>query len=349
MKSKIHFFALILIIFIVPEASVYPQSGDFLEILYSGPEDASRFADKYFEPIFKGVGYGFNNGWYNTAKTHQTLGFDITISANLAFVPKADNYFTFRNEDYLITSLETGTEAKTPTLFGPDEVGPGLEVKDEETGLIIARFAGPRGAGFKDAIGFQAVPSPILQAGIGVIKNTEIKIRYIPDVARKDADYSVWGIGIMHDIGQWIPVIKKAPIDISLFGAYSKLSTTIRFDPLEDFPGENQRFSSTINGYTLEALVSKKISFLTLLAGIGYNHAKTNFDLLGTYQVTYGNPALPDDFMLTYENPIKLDTNESSARLTGGIRLQFAVVTFHALYTFNRYNLLNVGLGFSFR
>ena len=349
MKSKIHFISFIILIFLIPVSSNYAQSGDFLEILYSGPEDASRYADKFFEPIFKGVGYGFNNGWYNTAKTHQSLGFDITISANLAFVPDADNYFTFRNEDFLVTSLENGSEARTPTLFGPDEVGPMMEVKDDISGLTIARFAGPRGAGFKDAIGFQAVPSPIIQVGIGVIKNTDIKLRYIPDVARKDADYSVWGIGIMHDIGQWIPVIKKAPINISIFGAFSKLNTTVRFDPLEDFPGENQRFRSSISGYTLEALVSKKISFLTLLAGVGYNSAKTNFDLLGTYNVTYGNPALPEDFILTYENPIKLDTNESSFRITGGVRLQFSVVTLHAMYTFNGYNLLNVGLGFSFR
>lgn len=349
MRLKIYLFLFALFIFSYPVASIYAQSGDFLEILYGGPEDASRYADKYFEPIFKGLGYGFNNGWYNTAKTHQTLGFDITLSANLAFVPEADNYFTFRNEDFTITNLQTGTEARTPTLFGPDEVGPLMEVKDDATGLTIARFAGPRGAGFKDAIGFQAVPSPIIQVGIGVIKNTDIKVRYIPDVARKDADYSVWGIGIMHDVGQWIPAIKKAPIDISIFGAYSKLSATVRFDPLEDFPGENQRFRSTINGYTLEALISKKISFLTLLAGIGYNSAKTNFDLLGTYNVTYGNPALPEDYNVMFENPIKLDTNEGSARLTGGVRFQFAVVTFHALYTFNGYNLLNVGLGFSFR
>jgi len=350
MKTRITFYLLsVIIIVLCPIGSVYSQSGDILDILYSGPEDASRYADKYFEPIFKGLGYGFNNGWYNTAKTHQTLGFDFTISANLAFVPEGDNYFKFRNEDFLITELASGAEAETPTLFGPDEMGPMMRVRDESTGLEIAQFAGPRGAGLEDELGFQAIPSPIIQVGIGVIKNTDIKLRYIPDVARKDADYSVWGIGVLHDIGQWIPVIKKAPIDVALFGSFSKLSTTIRFDPIEEFPGINQRFSSKINGYTIEALVSKKISVLTLLAGFGYNSAKTRFDLLGTYNVTYGNPSLPEDYIIEFEDPIKIDTNESSARLTGGIRLQFAIVTLHALYTFNGYNVLNVGLGFTFR
>ncbi len=350
MKAKITLYLISIIIAAsYPIGSVFSQSGDILDILYSGPEDASRYADKYFEPIFKGLGYGFNNGWYNTAKTHQKLGFDFTISANLAFVPDGDNFFTFRNEDFLITELASGTEAETPTLFGPDEVGPNMSVRDETTGLVIARFAAPRGAGLKDEIGFQAIPSPIIQLGIGVIKNTDIKLRYIPDVARKDADYYVLGVGVMHDIGQWIPFIKKAPIDVALFGSFSKLRTTVRFEPLEEFPGINQRFSSTINGYSVEAIVSKKISVLTLLAGIGYNSAKTKFDLLGTYNVTYGNPSLPEDFVLEFEDPIHIDTDESSARLTGGVRLQFAIVTIHALYTFNGYNLLNIGLGFTYR
>jgi len=36
-------------------------------------------------------------------------------------------------------------------------------------------------------------------------------------------------------------------------------------------------------------------------------------------------------------------------RVTGGIRLQLAIVTLHANYTFNGYNLLNTGIGFTFR
>jgi len=268
---------------------------------------------------------------------------------NLAYVPETDNYFTFRNQDYLRTNLESGSEANTPTLFGPDEPGPAFEVTDEETGLVIARFHGPNGVAMEDELGFSAIPSPIIQGGIGIPWNTEIKLRYIPDVARSDVDYSVWGAGLMHDIGQWIPFIKKAPLDVSVFGAYSRLSTTIRFDPVEEFPGENQRVQSSISGYTLEAIVSKKISFLTLLAAIGFNHATTNFNILGTYNVTYGNPALPGDFILAYTDPVKLDTDEGSARFTGGIRVQVAILTLHATYSFNRYNLLNLGLGFSFR
>jgi hypothetical protein len=349
MKHSIQFSIVVLCVLIFNNNRLRAQSGDILDILYCGPEDATRYADKYFEPVFKGLGYGFNNGWYNTAATHQLWGFDFTFSANLAYVPDNDNYFTFRNQDYLVTQLESGTEAETPTLFGPNEHGPVITVADEESGLMIASFEGPRGAGFEDEWGLGAVPSPIIQVGVGLFKNTDLKLRYIPDVARKDFDYSVWGIGLMHDIGQWIPAVKKLPLDISVFGAYSKLSTTLRFEELDEFPGENQRINSSISGYTAELLVSKKISFLTLLAGFGYNSAKTHFNMLGTYDVTYGNPELPEDFVVTYTDPVRLDTDEGSVKISGGIRVQVAILTLHTIYSFNGYNLLNVGLGFSFR
>jgi len=149
----------------------------------------------------------------------------------------------------------------------------------------------------------------------------------------------------MHDIGQWIPGIKDAPINISIFGAYSSLSSDIFFDMDSNFPGENQKISTSIKGWTFEALISKKISVLTILAGIGYNNAKTHFDLLGTYDVTYNY--LPEP--VTYTDPIILKTNETSMRVTGGLNVQLAVITIFSTYTFNGYNILNAGIGVSIR
>ncbi len=338
----------------------YSQTGDFLDILYAAPEDASRYADGYFSPIFKGLGYGFNNGWYQTAKPHQTLGIDLSFSINLAYVPEEDLTFSFENSDYEVFQLASGTQADVPTAFGSDNesdlhlfqvtedqiLPPGSQTGQD---LVVAEFLSPKGADLEEELGFSAVPSPIIQLGIGIVKNTDLKIRYVPDVVSKDVDYSIWGIGILHDVGQWIPVINQAPLDLSVFGAYSSMSADIFFEPQPNFPGADQSISTSIKGYTVEALISKKISLLTLYGGLGYNSAKTNFDLLGTYNVTYSNPGLPQAYTITYEDPIHLDTNEGSVRATGGLRLQFAVFTLHGQYTFNGYNILNFGFGFTFR
>lgn len=352
MKKAINFYSAIILLFItITVENGIAQSDSPLDMLYmiteNSAKDASTYANQYFSPIFKGLGYGFNNGWYNTAKTHKPLGFDLTFSVNLAFVPSKDEYFTFNNQDYQVTKLVNGSEAKTPTIFGPDKAGPGLEVRDNQTNILLASMNGINGAGLKDEIGFNAVPSPILQLGVGVIKNTDIKIRYIPDVAGNDVDYSVWGLGIMHDVGQWIPVVKQLPVDISVFGAYSSLKADIFWDPVDDFPGTNQQISSSIKGYTIEALISKKVAVLTFLGGLGYNKAKTDFSFLGTYNFTY--PEAPGLGEVSLTDPIGINTKDGSVRATFGLRLQLAIVTLHANYTFNGYNLLNVGLGFSFR
>ena len=347
MRNSTKTIAITISLFIIITLSAKAQDG-FLDLLYGTPEDATKYSNSYFAPVFKGLGYGFNNGWYNTAKTHEQWGFDITISANLAFVPEADEFFTFRNEDYKVMQLENNPYAPTPTIFGPNEPGPMFQIPYDTLGttLVLAEFEGIEGAGLKDEIGFNAIPSPIIQVGIGVFKNTDIKVRYIPDVSSTDKfDYSVWGIGIMHDVGQWIPGMKESPIDISIFGAYSSLKSDIYFDMDSNFPGVNQKISTGIKGWTLEALVSKKISVLTIMAGLGYNSAKTNFDLLGTYDVTYNYLPVP----ITYTDPIKLKTNESSMRITGGLRVQLAIVTIFSTYTFNGYNLLNAGFGVSIK
>jgi len=69
-----------------------PSQAQFENFLKGGVEDANRLFNAYMTPFLKGVGYGFNNGWYNTAKPHETLGFDLTLSLNAAIVPVADQW-----------------------------------------------------------------------------------------------------------------------------------------------------------------------------------------------------------------------------------------------------------------
>ncbi len=46
---------------------------------YSGPQDASELIQAYLDPAIEGLSYGFNGGWYSSAKTHKTLGFDLGV------------------------------------------------------------------------------------------------------------------------------------------------------------------------------------------------------------------------------------------------------------------------------
>ncbi len=336
--------------------SVRAQEG-LGDIFYAGTADATTYLDNYLEPMFKSFSYGMNSGWYNTAKPHKSLGFDLTVTMNFATVPSGEDLFLFQNSDYNYMRLQNGTQDEVPTLFGPDEFGSSIEVYDNvnvlgvDTTIVLTTFDAPQGLGISQYTGgFTAMPAPTLNFGIGIIKGTELKIRFIPDVS-KDVDYTLWGIGVLHDWGQWIPGLNKLPIDLSVFAGYTKLSFTRMFED-SGFDGENQGIQYDQTGWTLEALVSKKISVLTIYGGLGYNSAKTETNILGTYQVDLPDPGVPGYTPPSFtieDGDVKLDTSGSSVRATIGLRLKLSVFTIHGQYAYNGYNTFSTGLGLSFR
>src|SRR6476620_2954651 len=73
-------------------SSVFAQDG-VSELIKSGPADAQKLAQAYLNPLFKGLGFGMNGGWYNSAKAKNLGKFDIRIQGSAAFVPTSDQTF----------------------------------------------------------------------------------------------------------------------------------------------------------------------------------------------------------------------------------------------------------------
>ena len=75
-------------------------------------DDASNFLTAYFSPLGESFGAGLNNGWYNTAKPHKLLGFDITLTLNTVSIPNDIQQFNPDELDHF-----NSTE-NSPTLLG---------------------------------------------------------------------------------------------------------------------------------------------------------------------------------------------------------------------------------------
>ena len=76
-------------------------------------DDALSTSESYFSPLAEAFGSGLNNGWYNTAKPHKPLGFDITFTLNTVNIP--EEMFTF-NPSLITGNNFSGNE--TPTILG---------------------------------------------------------------------------------------------------------------------------------------------------------------------------------------------------------------------------------------
>jgi len=321
----------------------------FDEIIYAGGDDVSTYMGYYVEPFMNGFGTGLANGWYNTAATHKTLGFDLSVYGSLVSVPDEDLFFTFLDSEYNSLSLVSGaTSAELPTLLGgttDEELV--SSYTDSGTGITVNSnpFSAPDGIG--EDLPSAKVPVPMLQLGIGVPKGTELIIRYVPFPSQDDFSASFFGIGIKHDIKQWIPGIRSAPFDLSVLIGYTNLDINVLLTNSDVVMGSDDREGTfDMSALTFQALASKTLSVLTVYGGVGYNGINSNFSMTGDYIL---EDATVPGLEVIVSDPVNLDYKLNGLRATVGAQLKLAVFTFSADYTVQKYNTLTLGFGISVR
>jgi hypothetical protein len=330
----------IILVLLIGGSKTFAQI-NFDTFLEGGAADANSYLGSYLEPAFVGFGYGLNSGWYNTAKPHKLLGFDITAGVSLATVPEEAQFFTFNDADYSRMAASDGTgTAELPTLFGPNlhrNDIPELTFFDAN-GNETLRSTALTGSGIEEAdfypFSSAMVPAPYAQIGIGLIKNTEVKLRLFPEQDFEGNTVNMFGLGVMHDIKQWIPGMKLLPFDLSGFFGFNRMTTSLLVD--ED---AGQTSELNISGTTFQAIASKKLALLTVYGGLGFITTSTDFSLLGDYEVAGA----------TLSDPIAFEYSSSGMRANVGARIKLLVLTLHAEYAIQKYNTLTVGLGISVR
>lgn len=350
--KRIQLVALVCII----TTSVSFSQIDF-NFIRSGSVDAVKIIEAYVTPWANAFGAGLNGSWYNTAKPHKWTGFDITINANVGFVPSSAETFDIASLD--LSPLIVGTGI-APTIAGPDEYGPSLSA--ETGGVTLATFRTPPGTEWK------MVPAPAAQIGIGLPLGTELKGRFVPRINIKGGDVSLWGIGIMHSIIQYIPGNEVLPFDISLFAGYTKISgnAPLELEPEGGVPAnytlytyesfENQKLKGSVEALNTSLIASLNLPVITFYGGLGYSKTRTNVTLNGYFPtpVLVVTPSPHAEYNDTgvidgEDFPAINIESFSGLRANFGIRIKLAVVTLHIDYTRSQYNVLTAGLGFSFR
>ncbi len=304
--------------------------------------EANMLMQGYIKPGMDALGDGLNQGWYNTAKTHKTFGVDLTITGSLMYIPKSEEFYTVDNSQlqtikltsYDGISVPADGSAKVPTLFGPGKA-PQYQVAP------FAPFDGPEGLDLKNQINIgNILPVPIYHLGIGLPKHFDLKIRWSPTVRVQDFKFNLYAIGVMHDIKQYFRGINEVPIEIAVLIGYSHMEFVQGLS--SSFNVVDAEGVAKFNATTIQALISKKISVVTLYGALGYNFTSSSLGMIGNFD-------LDNDGAATDINPITQDFSRSSPRITGGARLKLAVFTLHVDYTLAKFNALSMGVGISVR
>lgn len=330
--------------------STFAQFED-LNFLRTAPLDAEKYMQAYMQPWLNAFGAGLNGGWYNTAKPHKLLGFDLTTSFNVGIVPTSAGEFDI-SKIGLTTLQGTG---KAPSISGPDEgARPNLTYNLGGQSITVPTPPGTN---------WRYIPVPTLQLGLGLPLGTEIKGRFIPEINIQDGNISLWGLGLMHNITQYFPGDKLLPFDVSVFGGFTKLKGGI---PLNVEPGtpqdyapsvsfDNQMLNMEVTGLNISAIASLNLPVITFYGGLGYSKTKTAMTLAGNFptpvwdgsqnRIEYNNSGVKTSAQF----PAMEIKNYSGLRANIGLRIKLAIITIHADYTRAQYNVLSAGLGISVR
>jgi len=288
-------------------------------------KQGEKLIEAYFTPMAESFGAGLNNGWYNTAKPHSLGGFDLTFTLNTVMIPNAAETFKIGNAFGNVFKSE---ENEASTIFGSTSTTSMYYDPSSAPGSDSIPFKMP--GGLKAA----AMPLPMIQAGVGLIKNTAIDIRYMPMLNVGNAvKVNLFGIGLKHDLLQWIPVAGNAiPMSLSLQWGYTNLNTELKIDEHE--------VSLNTKANTINLVASKRLLMVTGYAGIGYNSSTTSFSADANFELKG----------IKFEDKVQMDfESNNNLRANIGLRLNITLVTIQADYTFSEYPTATLGLGVSLR
>lgn len=236
-------------------------------------DDALFYSERYITPATDGAIYQAASGWMATAKKRDFLHFDVSVNTNVFFVPNSDRSFTINNSDFKFFTITNGTSATVPTALGNDEqVNLTGQLGDEEV-----KMKTPEG------INREAVVYPYLQGAIGIGAGFEIVGKYSPKIKLKRSNYQVYGIGLKHSVGHYLPWFKKHGINLAVLGAYSKEDVTFEFLNVDTSAGTLgiDSLNGLVDTWQFQANASKEFGRFEIMGGFIVNTSAIEYKVAG--------------------------------------------------------------------
>ena len=329
--------------------TTHAQLLDGLETVLIAKEDAQKLIQGYTNPLAKSFIYGLNTGWAHSAKTHKQLGFDLSVGVGASMVSDADlNFFP--------TGLRYAEVPSNglPTIFSKSNSVP-LDVlipANSETDELRATLDFP--VGVRDDLPISGVPVPTAQLSVGAFANTDIIVRFVPESNLEGASVSLWGLGLKHDLTQYLGPIDKLPFNLSVLAAQTTVSSRYNFEPttLSQNPMADMRYVDfNLKAQTVQLLGSLDFPFISVFGAVGISRGTADLGMKGVYELEYIQQigALEVPITESITNPVSLDYSANSTLATIGARLNLAIVKIYAQYSLQEYSTASLGISLGLR
>ena len=300
-KYLLIFLSLILVFSLYSKLA---QSQDELGMLISeSVEDTESAIKAYGGPFLKAIGTDLNTGYASSGEPLEWGDLNLKLVGTASFAPEDD--LSFRPAEYGLDEQSSGIyteEEILPTIFG-----------DETTASIQARATSQNGEQIRTTttiplltLGVRGAPMLMPQADIGFFGGTQIMIRGLPPVKvptynqLRSLETSYFGMGVLHDIKQYIPDFQSSGFSWSVYLTRSTASLSLGGpfytdddvreyanedvqEPEEEKDYNNQKMNFDSKGFSFGTIISNKFKVVTLFGGLEYVSTSTNLNLEGDY------------------------------------------------------------------
>lgn len=247
-------------------------------------EDMVLISNNYVSPAADAAVYQSTGSWYSTARSLDLFEIDVSMHVNVLPVPKSQKSFIVSDSDFISLDIRDAAVAEVPTALGGDtNVFYDFELNGDPYELQTFE-------GAKQEVFFY----PYLQGSIGLWRQTEVTLQYIPKIKIEESGYQTFGGAVKHNISQyWLGrVCNDEDLQVAVQGAFSLFDSEIFFDDFEiKSTGENANdaplavlnsLEVNANAFTGQLIASKRVKKFEFVSALAVSANTFKYTMGGT-------------------------------------------------------------------
>ena len=353
--------------------------------------ELNPYVSEYIKPVALGMATGMGHGWSHRAQPHDTWGFDLSVSVVATAIPTSDQTFSISrlddmtNDGYQFLSSDTDNPLSSsymiPTAASPDVAGAyfSKDINPDPIEETLVEFNMLDGIMPED---LAYAPNFAVQLAFGLPKGTEFMLRLLPNVGPTITEmagveeltvdnFSLWGIGVKHDLKQWIPRLSNSTFwEISALLAYSEFNFDVSVEDFSLNPDElmgssvmahytdingdgsmpssgtdfeSLGFGMHMNALTGSIMIGADIPVIKPFIGLGFNKAFVSTGLTGQLPLV---EYVDDDNVNVDFDPIGLNVEAGKTYMNfqAGLNIKILILNIYAQYSYQQYSMISAGV-----
>lgn len=309
---------------------------NFAELIPQVVQDIEKFGNAYIEPASEAAMFNVNSGWYTSAEAKTFPQFEISVLSNVTYVPNSGGDFELDPLAYNSVRFEDGYQPKNvASIFGSDkDLSVFIDYETDE-GLQSLEIELPPGVDNGDV---NVLPTFFVQGSLGLIKGTEVKFRYSPELAIGDISTEIVGVALQHEFTSWL---KQEDFFVNLSGlvAYSSFKGTYYIEDEE--PNNEASIVSDMDAWSFSLIASKNLAKFTFFGGLDYSMATS----VSHFQGVYTMPEQGEQFQNVL-NQIEIENKDYGFSGSLGLNYQINHIKTQLMLNLQKYSNISIGVGY---